>query len=477
MVFQIVAYFQEKRLQALENKAAVKIVAGTADMKIWGVEQWIKAFDGSVLNEGDEIRTGLDSRATLSLYNGSVIRLNSDTRIELTKLKSRNGQDEAAFILHSGELWIKRSSDKSIRTAFEVATSHLNAQSMGTIFNVLEKNKTESVRVMDGKVKVAVKVGDESQMRTVEEIEVVFGQEITIGNQEIADMQARKPIFLLALLSDNFRDTEWYKWNRKQDSVETETVAVSEDAQKQKTSQLAEIIADQQQKKTEEDQQIEEVKAVLTSPEILTPKENERTTKKGEVLISGTASSAAQKIEVTTYVGNKPESYILQKYAAGSGKWTYLAASGYGNLVAGNNKYSIVAIGKDGERSDPNEIEIFYDKPKEPADLSAPVVAEDYLNFETSEDSVLVNGKIGKGIVKVFVNDFVLTKYVPDSGAWGYYAKTQYGNLKEGENEYSVYGVDVDGNKTPVTKFKIAKKAKPAEEPQPAAEPASVPSL
>ena len=59
-----------------------------------------------------------------------------------------------------------------------------------------------------------------------------------------------------------------------------------------------------------------------------------------------------------------------------------------------------------------------------------------------------VVGKIGKGIVKVFVNNFELTKYVPDSEEWVYYAKVAYDNLKEGENQYAVYGVDADGKFT-----------------------------
>ena len=65
LVFQIVTYYQAKRSQALENKVAVKVVSGTTDMKIWGVEQLVRAFDGSILNEGDIIKTGPASRVIL----------------------------------------------------------------------------------------------------------------------------------------------------------------------------------------------------------------------------------------------------------------------------------------------------------------------------------------------------------------------------------------------------------------------------
>lgn len=484
LVFQIVTYFQQKRLQALENKAAVKIVSGTAEMKIWGVEQWVKAFDNSILNEGDIIRTGRNSRAVLSLQNGSLVRLSKETEIEFTELKTKDGKDEASINLKQGEIWLKRASDEAVRTAFEVSTDNLELKSLGAVFDV-EKTNAQAARVISGKVSALIKVkdlqnSDTREMRPADTAEIVFGQEIVLGQREIEIFENRKTLDLLALLSDDFRDTDWYKWNRAEDSLIAPPVTVADAVESNVSASVAEVMAE---KEKQEEAPPQEIAAVPSSPQILTPKENERTTSKGEVVLLGTVDDSPLKVEVTTYIAGKAEPYVLQKYVPGSGKWSYIAASSYGNFVPGENRFTVVAINKDGKKSDPAEITIIYDKPFEPADLSAPQVssfngaAVVSASFETDTDSVLVNGKIGKGIAKVFVNDFVLTKYVPDSGAWGYYAKTQYGNLNEGENEYAVYGVDADGNKTAVAKFKIVKKAKPLEEQQPAAEPASVPSL
>lgn len=480
LVFQIVTYFQQKRMQALENKAAVKIVAGTAEMKIWGVEQWVKAFDNSILNEGDIIRTGRSSRAVLSLQNGSLVRLDKETEIEFIELKTKDGKDEASIYLRQGEIWLKRASDEGVRTAFEVLTENLELKSLGAVFDVAKTN-TQAARVISGKVSALIKVkdlqsSDGAEMRPADTAEIVFGQEIVLGQREIADLENRKTLDLLALLSDDFRDTDWYKWNRKEDSELMPPVTVADAVESNVSTSVAEVL-------TEEEAPPQEVAAVPSAPIILTPAENKRTTRKGEVLISGTVDNSALKVEITTYISGKAEPYVLQKYVPFSGKWSYIAALLYGNLVPGENRFTVVAINRDGKKSDSAEITIIYDKPLEPSDLSLPFVTSfngasaSGASFETDVDSVLVNGKIGKGISKVFVNDFVLTKYVPDSGAWGYYAKTQYGNLNEGENEYAVYGVDIDGNKTPVAKFKIVKKAKPLEEQQPASEPVSVPSL
>lgn len=471
LVFQMVDYFQEKRIRALENKASVAVVAGRAEMKIWGVDQWTSALDGSILNEGDMIRTVPGSRIILTLLNGNVIRLHGDTEVELTALKSRDSQDEASFLLKSGDLWLKRTEKETVRSAFKVETSHLEVTSIGTIFHVSSGSR-ESVRVLDGKVSVAVKVLDteSNRKRIAETLEVALGQEVSLSATDINDLQNKKPLQLLALLSDDFRESEWYKWNREQDASGQVGVTVADAVEKKEGAPLL-------LPPPSVEPPPHEVTAVLSAPEILTPLVTERTTKSGNVLITGTVSSATEKIEMTTYIAGKAESYVLQKYKAGSEPWTYVASREYGNLVPGENRFTVVAVGKDGAQSDATEFTIFYDKPKEPADLAAPVVVSfnDTSSSETMEDSVKVSGTIGKGIVKIFVNDFALTRYVPDSGVWVYYAKTVYGNLKEGENEYSVYGMDYDGNKTPVVKFTIVKK--PKTEPTPAPAPIGEPVL
>lgn len=460
LVFQIVDYFQEKHQQALQNKAAVDVVTGRAEMKVWGLDQWTSAIDGSLLNEGDIIRTAPGSRVVLSLLNSSIVRINASTEVELIALKSKDGQDEASFALKQGQIWLKRAPQQEVMALFKVVTDHLEINSLGTIFEVSRDNK-ETVHVLDGKVNVAVKVQDSEsgKIRTAETLEVALGQEVSIGQSDVLALQNKKSLALLALLSDEFRLSEWYSWNRSQDLSGASTMTVV-DAVKKQEEETSQAIASEP---------AVEVTSVLSAPQILIPKEDERTTKTNNVLISGIVSSATEKLEVTTYVGGKAEAYILQKYKPGSEKWTYVASTTYGNFVPGVNKYTITAIGKEGKRSDPAEITLIYDKPKEPADLSAPSVQ----SSETTEDAVKVEGKIGKGIVKVFVNNFALTQYVPDSGVWMYFAKTAYGNLKEGENAYEAYGIDTEGNKTPVTKFTITKKPKPVEQPapQPAGEP------
>ena len=110
---------------------------------------------------------------------------------------------------------------------------------MGTVFDVVKKQR-QSVHVLEGKVRVEVKVQDaqEQNVRTAETVEVALGQEINLDSEEIVDLQNRRPIQLLSLLSDELRDSEWYGWNRSEDLTGGATVSV-EDAVKAQGEQEA----------------------------------------------------------------------------------------------------------------------------------------------------------------------------------------------------------------------------------------------
>lgn len=454
LVFQIADYFQQKRLQALENKAAVKIAAGRADMKVWGVDQWTPAVDSSILHEGDMIRTAPGSRIVLSLLNGSIVRLNSETEVELIGLKTKDGQDAAAFNLTKGQMWLKRSEKETVKADFTVVTSHLEINSLGTIFEV--SNLTdEAVHVIAGRVQAAIKVEepDSSKIRIAESVQVDFGQELRLGQSELLDLRNRRPVNVLVLLSDEFRESDWYKWNRNKDASGEPGVSVADAvARNQGTTSLPRSV----EAPAPEPSPVEVT--VIPAPVISAPLLNQRTIQFGSVTILGTASPKTDKIEVTTYIGGKPESYVLQRYRSGSQTWSYVVSQEYGNLAPGNNRYTITAVDKEGRRSDAAEIVIVYDRPKVEADLSAPrVTSFDGGAFETLQDAVTVEGSVGRGIFRVFVNNLPLTRYVPDSGKWVYYTRVSYGNLRDGVNNYEVYGVDADGRKTPVTRFTITK--------------------
>ncbi|MFH0838049.1 MAG: FecR domain-containing protein [Patescibacteria group bacterium] len=82
----------------------------------------------------------------------------------------------------------------------------------------------------------------------------------------------------------------------------------------------------------------------------------------------------------------------------------------------------------------------------------------------------IISGTVSADTEGVIVNDYRLTQYKPGSGKFSYYAKTAYGNLKVGDNEYKVIAVDKAGNKSETAVItltlpqEVVDKAKPEEE-------------
>lgn len=463
LVYQLWSYFHEQAVRKTENKAAITVVSGRAEMLIWGQEQWVAAASGGVLREGDSIHVFPDSRVSLALLNGGFVRLNSDTEASITELRTKDREDVISLNLTRGEAWLKKARSDAVKTSFSVSTDSLTVRTIGTIFNVSKRDDTRT-SVMEGKIAIDVKNEENGKVRVIDTLEVGVGQEAIISSASMEAFRKRENPEILFALGDIFRGTEWYTWNMAEDvlasSVTVEEAVAGDAVIEPSLAQEAAVV-------TEE---VASAPGIIPAPVIVSPDENSRTSKESKVVIRGTTSEQTQKIVVSTFVAGKEDSYALQKYSPSSIEWSYIASVDLGNYVPGSNRYEIVAVDKDGKKSEKTVLNLFYEKEKEPADLSAPTVTAfnsqpaSGNTYETCTEPILVEGKIGKGIVKVAVNDFTLTRYSPNSTAWSYKVQSSFGNLKEGENEYEVYGADSDGAKTPVTKFSIKKCATPPAE-------------
>jgi hypothetical protein len=77
----------------------------------------------------------------------------------------------------------------------------------------------------------------------------------------------------------------------------------------------------------------------------------------------------------------------------------------------------------------------------------------------TANPAVIVGNP--NGAVAIVVNGLQLKKFKAGDKTWSYFANIDYGYMKEGDNVYEIYGLDKDGNKTPITTIKVFYK-KPA---------------
>jgi hypothetical protein len=476
--FEIVSYLRAEREIKTENKAAVTVFEGRAQMRLYGDENWVPAVTGSILREGDAVKALAGSRLALKLLNGSTVRLNGDTEVSIYSLRTYDDEDDLALRLAYGELWLRHATADLVDTNFSVLTDDFMVRSLGTVFAV-NKRSEFNVFVLEGDVALDIKEVVDEKERVFETFDVGVGQQVRISESALKTLRERQRAEVLFKISDTFEDSLWYAWNVSQDAKAEE---ISEEIS------VADAVDQAEPDKADKNDNDTAVAKESTSedsglpdaPTVVSPKEGDRTVKEGQVIIRGTVSKDTQSVRVKTFIDGKEDAYTLQRYTPGSTEWSYIAQTTLKNFVKGKNRFEIVAIDVAGRESPPTPITINYDpdgydEPKEeltdnseesvvlPADLSAPGVvsyndtASTSTTFTTQEENVRIGGSIGKGIEKVIVNDFQLTKYVPGSGAWAYYPKIEYENYVDGENKYRVYGVDASGNKTPVTTVIIIK--------------------
>lgn len=117
-----------------EYDARLSSIAGTADVQTGGeADPWREAEEGMPLSAGDKVRTGEGSSAEITLDDGGVIRLSSDSSVDISSLSSGS----SSFTLRLGALVAKiRAGFIKTRKKMEVRTPAAVCAVRGTEFGV-----------------------------------------------------------------------------------------------------------------------------------------------------------------------------------------------------------------------------------------------------------------------------------------------------------------------------------------------------
>ncbi len=133
--------------------------------------------------------------------------------------------------------------------------------------------------------------------------------------------------------------------------------------------------------------------------------------------------------------------YQLTKFTEGDTTFTYKASSAMGSLEIGKkNTYTIEAYDKDDKLIGSASITIDVGS----GSAAAPVITmpSTSASYTTNLDVIVLGGTVGKWIQKVYVNDELLSSYIPGSEKW-----SKSITLAAGENTFTVYG-EQDDEKT-----------------------------
>lgn len=451
------------------------VAEGKAKLLPYGNTDWDNAFSGTKLLLGDSLKTSFGSKVVLQFFNDTIIRLDEDTAITLTDVTKSSDKESIVLNLDNGNVWVNGNKSAGVRDAeYEVRTKNMKVMATGTVFEV-ESDTEQLVRVFDGDVKVDILVDNEGQERVADTILVGVGQELLLDEASISAFEDNKSPSVLNAVDDDFKTTDWYKWNINEDDSPTDFANFSGSTNGDSSLGNAEsgeeglsddTDSDEEDMEDEDMESDDETEAdvdnnLVKKPEITEPIDTVTTT--GKLTIKGTVGSNVTKVVVESEVDGNTDSYTLGQFKPGDSVWSYNVSETFGNIAEGDNTYMVYAYDEDDNESSPAKIIITYDKGGESdedvnieGDLQAPTVST--YNGATSstvdKDTVTVKGEVS-GAKTVVVNGYTLSKFSPGDTSWSYIASESLGNLEPGENSFSVYATDADGNKSEVTEFTI----------------------
>jgi hypothetical protein len=113
----------------------LSVISGTVEVRDEGAGDFRPAEDGETLDVGDRVRTGADSRALITFFEGSTLEMEPETEVTMERLE---GQEEGGFFTQIGQslgvTWHRVVEFTDPRSAYEVDTPSAVAAVRGTLF-------------------------------------------------------------------------------------------------------------------------------------------------------------------------------------------------------------------------------------------------------------------------------------------------------------------------------------------------------
>ena len=159
-----------------------------------GNQAWVRVDNLSSLKQGDSLRTKTGAKALVTIEDGSVIRLNENTEITLTSLKSTL----VIVTQTTGETYHRV--DINPTRQYLVITGDVEIKALGTIFNVktISPEETE-VKVIKNSVEVVS--ADQSQLT-----QAASGEKVTAVSAETGNTQVK------SIIRGEEFDTPWFAY-------------------------------------------------------------------------------------------------------------------------------------------------------------------------------------------------------------------------------------------------------------------------
>ncbi len=394
--------------------AYMHIESGSVQIMTWGTEDFFNLTSDALIMKGDELRTSADAKIIIEFFDGTIMRVDGGTDLILNEIINEKDNPSINILLVNGKIWFNKLYKDTSDTYIEVKlTNTVVKSSISSIFEI-ENTFDEVARVLHGD-EVTIDILTEDGKKVVETEKVGVGQEIIFTEKVIETYWQYQSPSVLNALSDEFKQTDWYKWNIEEDKSPTEfsksaILGTGEEFVESKPEvvnpnpETTDSLVEDMKPELPTDNALDEPEipagetpaipaeekpdlGELTVPTISSVSGGTQTDANGfYVIVANVATltgsvSGADKVVVN--------GYTLQKFVAGDATWTYYANADYGLMQQGENTYEIYALSPDGTKSASLFVKVLYQPPVAAPESSEEKSAEAPADEEekTAEDT------------------------------------------------------------------------------------------
>ncbi len=254
--------FATQPLSTQELTATLIPEQGTVEMKHVGTDQWIVVERNTIVVAGDEVRTGVNSEASINFFDQGIARLASNTTITIAEARVDDASSTftGRVMLQGGKVWSKLLDFLSPNSVYNVETASSVATVRGTSFFVQSDGARKErffvdshrVDVFGEGQEVRVDEGNSMQWEITDNIaKPLFGNEAGLPDDDrawVKDVRASDKKFLKDVRNRNVERLKELSSVRKNGGLDklidaAETIRLAATLDNQTKDQLAERFA------------------------------------------------------------------------------------------------------------------------------------------------------------------------------------------------------------------------------------------
>ncbi|MBI5037786.1 MAG: FecR domain-containing protein [Candidatus Kerfeldbacteria bacterium] len=177
---------------------------GTVLVRVDGAD-WATVETDTILHAGDQVSTGIDSKAIIEFENGDVMRLGYTTEVVLTEL----GTNRMIITQQNGATYHRVA--KNPNRTYSVSSDDMLVSALGTAFDVIDSGDTKTVGVIESSVVVDTDLDNEQVPEGSKALITETSDDISVAEIDADSLQS-----------------DWYTWNKEEDSKKTDDLGAFE---------------------------------------------------------------------------------------------------------------------------------------------------------------------------------------------------------------------------------------------------------